>query len=187
MRGKKLPILAVVALAAGLSLTACGPDDPSPAGASSPSGAAAGSGGSGGSGPHDSMCLTKNLGMLTQAGVDEGELVVNLENTGTKPCTIQGYPGVELKNADATLRARPKSDKPGRLTTLKPGEQTTFSLYYPLNQSGDPGTDYGRLVVTPPHETHSKTIDGIDGGPLNLTDDPDARPLTVDPVGGYQM
>lgn len=206
MRVQKLSLLAVVAAVAGLSLTACQGGDTSSSGAgdsSSPSSqgstsqgptsrgsgsqASDGSGASGGKGAPTasrtggamtSACTTSELAFSTSGGMAEGELIVNMKNTGSANCTLHGFPGVDLKSKDGTISAsRSKLAVP--TVTLQPGAETRFTLHYPPNTSGGTGETFTQLVVTPPNETHSTTLNA--GINVPVTDG--APGITVDPVG----
>lgn len=212
----RLSALALVVAAAGLSLTACGPGDPSASGtASSPSSASdasssstaapdqdgssdsgssggssggstsGGSGSSGSSGSDagsgsasGSSCKTSNLTVSAQHGISgEGQEVVSFKNSGSATCTMHGYAGVDLKGAndgpdDAVSAARGGStDIP--TVKLAPGEETQFVLNYPMNESGGSGYTFTTMTVTPPNETHSKTLSTSINIPL---DNPDQAP-----------
>ncbi|MGQ4514849.1 DUF4232 domain-containing protein [Streptomyces sp. DW26H14] len=222
MRIQKISVLTLVAVAAGLSLTACdkGSDNSSASVSSSSStadnqgasaktktdsaaGAASGtsvskssgsgSGSTSGSGtasvtgtdpgapagPSGSTCRTANLSFTTSGGMAEGELIVNMKNTGSSTCTMHGFPGVDLKGHDGTVSAtRTKINAPD--VKLASGEETRFTLHYPENNTGGSGVTFTSLIVTPPNETHSHTIHtGI-----NIPANSDSAPtITVDPVG----
>lgn len=218
MRIRKISAVALVALAAGLSLTACGNDDtdsPSAGAGSSVStptatqdsagssptaaprgdasangqgtaatsdsgkGASDGSGASGGSGTANSACQTANLSFSSSFGMAEGEVLINLTNTGAGTCTMHGFPGVDLKGRDGTVSAE-RSHVTAPDVTLRSGEATRFTLHFPPNNSGGSGVTFTSLVVTPPNETHSHTL------PLTINipaTDGSGPAITVDPVG----
>ncbi|MFY4720395.1 DUF4232 domain-containing protein [Streptomyces sp. LaBMicrA B280] len=217
MRVQKISLLAV-AVAAGLSLTACGGSDNNSGGDSSaPSSAASdtsgtqGSGGSTGStgatgstgsgasgstgqnggqsssahGPTGSGrasgagCTTAHLSFSTSGGMGEGELIVNMKNTGSANCTLHGFPGVDLKGKDGTVSAS-RSKLTAPTVTLQPGAETRFTLHYPPNNSGGSGETFTQLVVTPPNETHSTTLNAGINVPVTESGGPG---ITVDPVG----
>jgi hypothetical protein len=217
MRVRKIPAVALVALAAGLSLTACGNDgatgasaDATPSattaaaqGGSGSTGSSGSSDSSGGSGstaapqattggngstaaPADdshatggSACRTAHLSFTTSYGMGEGELLVNLENTGAGACTLHGFPGVDLQGRDGTISAaRSKAAAPD--VTLPAGQETRFTLHFPPNNTGGSGVTFTGLIVTPPNETHSHTI----ALTLNLPAGDSSTPgVVVDPVG----
>jgi hypothetical protein len=228
---KRLSALALVVVAAGLSLTACGPDDSSASGptssdtagatssssdsgqtlepssapgqdtssnggsssgssssSSSSGGSTGGSGTSGGSGSSNSgsMCTTSNLAITAEHGMsDEGMELVHLKNTGSSSCSMHGFAGVDMKNGSDTVSVPryPKSDVP--TVKLAPGETTDFAFYYPMNKSGGSGYTFTSLVITPPNETHSKTVSASINVPVQNPDDQgsDASQLYVLAVG----
>ncbi|MGW1915058.1 DUF4232 domain-containing protein [Streptomyces sp. NPDC002076] len=203
MRVQKLSLLAVAAVA-GLSLTACqggakGSSDPSdsasPSSASQVSGsqgsgsqASDGTGASSGTGTPTasrtgsamtSACTTSQLAFSTSGGMAEGTLVVNLKNTGSTACILKGFPGADLKSKDGTVSAR-RSKLAAPLVSVKPGEDTRFTLHYPPNTSGGSGETFTSLVVTPPNETHSRTLPVSINVPVS---DGSGSAVTVDPVG----
>ncbi|MCX3061632.1 DUF4232 domain-containing protein [Streptomyces beihaiensis] len=210
MRVKKLSLLAVAA-AAGLSLTACqgGGSDGNASGAdssggtsstpsssstsssssssSSSTGSSSGQSSSGGTASSDPAkaagtrtCTTSRLGFSSSGGMAEGELIVNLKNTGPTACALKGFPGADLKGKDGTVSAaRSKLAPP--LVTVKPGEETRFTLHYPANNSGGSGVTFTTLVVTPPNETHSHSLPVRINVPV--TDGSGSGSITVDPVG----
>ncbi|WP_308439121.1 DUF4232 domain-containing protein [Streptomyces sulfonofaciens] len=221
---RKISVLTLVAVAAGLSLTACSSDadanggsapassaaadsqggssagsaagsaeaagnasdSASSSGSRSGSGAGAASGsaassrsGSSHSGTAGNACRTANLSFTTSGGMAEGELIVNLKNTGSGPCTMHGFPSVDLKGRDGTVSAdRSKLAAPD--VHLAPGQETRFTLHYPPNHTGGSGVTFTSLIVTPPNETHSHTLPQS----INLPADDNSGPgITVDPIG----
>ncbi|WP_030903190.1 DUF4232 domain-containing protein [Streptomyces sp. NRRL F-5126] len=229
---KRLSALALIVAAAGLSLTACGPDSSSASGASAASGAsgtplsdgsgatpssspsssgsdsssgsssgaetaagtasgqgsgASGGGGGSGSGSGGSMCLTSNLTITAQHGISgEGMEIVNLKNRGSSSCTMRGYAGVDLKGKGDTTGISATRYGKGELPTVKlaPGQSTQFVLYYPYNNSGGSGYTFTTLVITPPNETHSKTVSASINVPVDNPDQDTKGPgIVVHAVG----
>ncbi|WP_030906419.1 DUF4232 domain-containing protein [Streptomyces sp. NRRL F-5126] len=226
MNVKKMSALALVAVAASFSLTACGgsdsggsdsggsagaaagaspgdggtplgaPSDGSgsasaPAsgsgGSASGSNAAAGSGKDTGSGTgggtgstSGSACKTANLAFTTSGGMAEGELLVNLKNTGATACAMHGFPGVDLKSQYGTEHAT-RSAMSVPTVKLAAGQETHFTLHYPPNHTGGSGVTFTKLIITPPNETHSHTVPtGIN---IPVSDSSSGPGITVDPVG----
>ncbi|MFL4902065.1 DUF4232 domain-containing protein [Streptomyces sp. MMS24-I2-30] len=197
MRVQKLSLLAI-AVAAGLSVTACQGDDSGSSGTSdSPSAGDSASqnsgtqGSAGASTGHEAVnggqvagggsgaCQTSQLGFSTSGGMAEGTLIVNLKNTGSAACTLHGFPGADLKGKDGTVSAdRSKLSAPQ--VSVQPGEETRFTLHYPPNDSGGTGATFTSLVVTPPDETHSFTLPVSINVPVT---DGSGSGITVDPVG----
>ncbi|WP_425830991.1 DUF4232 domain-containing protein [Streptomyces fractus] len=203
MRARKLT-LAAVALAAGLSLTACQGNGNSAAGTndgpSTDSSSSGGTGGASGKNASDAgekpaatdaegsghgqintgPCKTANLAFATAHGMGEGTLIVSMKNTGDA-CSLKGFPGVDLLSQDAS---GPLSAKRGDLASpsvvLGNGETTRFTLHYPPNNTGGTGVHVTALHVTPPGETHTKALSvAID---LPVSDGADQK-VYVDPVG----
>jgi len=214
MRVRKISVLALGVVAAGLSLTACNNDGTNGASSSSTSssnsasnsttspststgtsqtdapqpasgqnaastnspGAASGNGADSGAG---STCQTANLSFTASHGMGEGEFLINLKNTGAHACSMHGFPGVDLKGSDGNVSAA-RSTVSAPHVTLKPGQETNFTLHYPPNNTGGSGVTFTSLVVTPPNETHSHTMALSVNIPVGSTAGP---AIAVDPVG----
>ncbi|MER7720027.1 DUF4232 domain-containing protein [Streptomyces flaveolus] len=230
MRVRKLTF-AALAVAAGLSLTACngddgtaqsdGPSASSPAssdGASGTGGAGtggAGTGGAGQDGGKDSAgntaggqgtdggsggqdpsagtgagaeagaCRTDELDITasdsTIGGDTEGSVAVTFTNGGGRDCALTGYAGVDLKTSAGDLSAERTGQEAGPMT-LKDGKSVSFTVSYPVNDSGGSGVRITALVVTPPNETKSVTLDWPGAATLPVTDGA-GSPVRVGPVG----
>ncbi|MEU6765230.1 DUF4232 domain-containing protein [Streptomyces sp. NPDC046853] len=143
--------------------------------------AAKGSGsgtGSGGGQVTTGNCKTANLEFGTAHGMGEGDLIVSLKNT-SDTCSLKGFPGVDLRSEDASgpLSAeRSKVSAPA--VVLNTGETTRFTLHTPPKKDGDDGVFVSAIEVTPPNETHSKSL----STDLNLPVGADGE-VFVDPVG----
>ncbi|MBD0711967.1 MULTISPECIES: DUF4232 domain-containing protein [unclassified Streptomyces] len=139
---------------------------------------------SGATGP----CRTAGLGFEIAPGSgaqsvgEEGAVIVRLVNKGSAPCTLKGYPGVDLVGATTWSLPRQTSQKPG-LVTLKPGARTTFTITY--QSYGGEGAELtpGSLVVTPPGETHPTKLTW-DFSSVLLQDGATHPGSYVGPVGG---
>ena len=227
MRVHKLTF-AALAVAAGLSLTACqsddtstGKSDPSSAPTASPASNVSSSGGgsdsgsssqggakattgtssggssSGGTGTGTAAgtgsdanakagrCRTDELEVTATDNTIDGDanrtVVVEFKNGGGRDCTISGYAGVDLKTNAGTVSAK----RTGQETTsavLKNGKSTYFPISYPFNKSGGSGVRITGLVVTPPNETKSVTLNWPGAASLPVTDGSGAS-VTVGPVG----
>lgn len=216
MRVRKLT-LAAMALAAGLSLTACQNDDgtdetSAPPAASAPSssdggsgstgsdqaggqdsagkspngtGGANGTGGTGEDGTAAAKCRTDELEITamdaTVDGDTEGTVAVDLKNGGGRACTLAGYAGVDLKTNTGSLSAERTGEQAPPIV-LKDGENVTFGITYPINNTGGSGVRITGLVVTPPNETKSVTLDWPGGASLPASDSP-GSPVKVGPMG----
>ncbi|KMO93562.1 DUF4232 domain-containing protein [Streptomyces roseus] len=148
-------------------------------------GAAAGSGsGSGGSGT-SGKCRTDELAITavdsTIGGDAEGTVAVTLKNRGSRECAISGYAGVDLKTNSGSLSAKRTGQQTGP-GVLKPGKSVSFGINYPLNTSGGSGVRVTGLVVTPPDETKSVTLEWPGAATLPVTEG-GGSPVKVGPIG----
>ncbi|MFF7600833.1 DUF4232 domain-containing protein [Streptomyces mirabilis] len=229
MRVHKLTF-AALAVAAGLSLTACqsdnagtGQSDPSSPSTVSSGATASSSGGGSDSGSSDQggaknsagtssatnsgatssggtgtaagtgsnanakvgKCRTDELGITakdnTIDGDPDGTVVVTLTNHSGRDCTISGYAGVDLKTSAGSLSAKRTGQQAGS-AILKNGKSTYFPVNYPINKSGGSGVRVTGLVVTPPDETKSVTLNWPGAATLPVTDG-SGSPVKVGPVG----
>ncbi|MFJ8150038.1 DUF4232 domain-containing protein [Streptomyces sp. NPDC096048] len=219
MRVHKLTI-AALAVAAGLSLTACqnddGADRSAPPAASTASSSNGGSGSAGsdqeggtdtggkspngqgttagtgtGSGSGDgedgkaAKCRTDELEITaadaTVGGDTEGTVAVDLRNGGGRDCTLAGYAGVDLKTNAGSLSAK-RTGEQAPSVLLADGDTVTFGITYPMNDSGGSGVRVTGLVVTPPDETRSVTLDWPGAATLPVTDG-SGTPVRVGPMG----
>lgn len=209
MRINKITI-AALAVVAGLSLTACqnddaaaGQSDSSAASTPSSSNAGSGSGDSAQGAAQDSAgkdsagkdsgegqstigkCRTDELEVTamnnTIDGDPEGTVAVEFTNGGGRDCTISGYAGVDLKTNAGSLSAK-RTGEQAPSVTLKDGESVAFGITYPVNDSGGSGIRITGLVVTPPDETKSVTLDWPGAATLPVTDG-SGSPVQVGPIG----
>ncbi|MCX4478498.1 DUF4232 domain-containing protein [Streptomyces cellulosae] len=199
MRATKLTV-AALAVVAGLSLTACQNDDiaadPQPA-ASSPAGSSTGGSdtdkgqeegtvagtGSNEDGKADD-CRTDELEVtaenVTIDGDTVGTVAVTFVNGGGRDCALTGYAGIDLKTDAGSLSAE-RTGEEAPSVVLKDGKSVSFAVTYPVNDSGGSGVDVTGLVVTPPNETKSVTLDWA-GTSLPVTDG-SGTPVKVGPIG----
>ncbi|MGW8571208.1 DUF4232 domain-containing protein [Streptomyces niveus] len=208
MRVRKLTF-AALAVAATLSLTACndedltGQGDPSAASTASTASPSGGSGsdssngsekaggqqdagsesGSGGGGAE--KCRTDDLDISatdgTIGGDTEGTVVVEFKNLGGKDCVLAAYAGVDLKTGSGSLSAE-RTGQEADTTVLKDGESTFFGVTYPVNDSGGSGVSVSALLVTPPNETKSFSVEWPGSNTLPVTDGSGSS-VKVGPMG----
>lgn len=114
-------------------------------------------------------------------GDPDGTVVVELKNRSGGDCSIAGFAGVDLKTNAGSLSAT-RTGEPADPYILKNGELTAFAIDYPLNESGGSGVRITGLVVTPPDETKSVTLDWPGSGSLPVTDG-SGSPVKVGPIG----
>lgn len=208
MRVNKLT-LAALAVVAGLSLTACQNDDAADTGQSDSSAASSSSsspssndgsssGGSAQGTAEDSAgensdqeqsatgkCRTDELEVTAQDSTIDGDeddtVAVTFTNGGGRDCSIAGFAGVDLKTNSGTVSAQ-RTGEPAPATVLKDGESVSFSISYPANDTGGSGVRITGLVVTPPNETKSVTLDWPGAASLPVTDG-SGTPVRVSPIG----
>ncbi|GAA5022242.1 DUF4232 domain-containing protein [Streptomyces siamensis] len=114
-------------------------------------------------------------------GDPDGTVAVQLTNRGGRDCALSGYAGVDLKTGAGSLSAK-RTGQQADPTVLKDGASTAFGITYPINTSGGSGVRVTGLLVTPPDETKTVTLDWPGAGTLPVTDSPDS-PVKVGPVG----
>ncbi|MGO4759115.1 DUF4232 domain-containing protein, partial [Streptomyces sp. 2MCAF27] len=159
-----------------------GPADPAPAGSSSSPGSSGGAQGSGAKdkggseagggqdatdgaakgGGKSKFCRTSDLVMeAVDSSPDEkvGEVTVQMTNKGAKTCSATGFAGVDLKDIDDTSAPVQRGGEQPRITDLKPGDTATFSISYEVDFSGDSLASPTNIIVTPPNETHSVSLE----------------------------
>ncbi|MEV0846371.1 DUF4232 domain-containing protein [Streptomyces sp. NPDC049954] len=137
--------------------------------------------GSGGGQITTGMCKTADLGFSVSHGMGEGDLLFSFKNNGGDACTLKGFPGVDFLSQDASgpLSAK-RSGLAAPAVAVLPGESTRFTVHYPPNNTGGTGVYVSAVKVTPPNETHSKSLSVS----INFPVTPDASAqVVVDPVG----
>lgn len=110
--------------------------------------------------------LSASLGR-PDAGAGNRYAVLSLTNTGTSPCVIFGYGGVQLLDAAGkpvpTRQVRDPQHKPLRVL-LQPGGAADSTLHWSVVPSGSESTTgacqptAAALLVTPPDETEPLKI-----------------------------
>ncbi|MER5302996.1 DUF4232 domain-containing protein [Streptomyces lasiicapitis] len=130
-------------------------------------------------------CRTDELDITasdsTIDGDTDGTVAVTMKNGGGRDCAISGYAGVDLKTSEGDLSAK-RSGEPVVPVTLKDGESVSFGISYPMNESGGSGVSVTGLVVTPPDETKSLSIEWPGAKTLPVTDGT-GSPVKVGPMG----
>ncbi|MCB5907906.1 DUF4232 domain-containing protein [Streptomyces pinistramenti] len=123
-------------------------------------------------------CKTSHLKLSASGGKAEGQVLIHLKNTGSATCSMQGFPGVDLKSQFGSYSAERTTSAAPRVT-LRTGQDTRFTLRFPPNHSGGSGLTFTSMVVTPPNETHSRTLKLY----INVPATDSAMHITVSPVG----
>ncbi len=114
-------------------------------------------------------------------GDPDGTVAVTFTNGGGRDCSISGYAGVDLKTSAGSLSAK-RTGQQATSTVLKDGESVAFGITYPVNDSGGSGVRITGLVVTPPDETKSVSLDWPGAATLPVTDG-SGTPVKVGPIG----
>ncbi|MFI6150802.1 DUF4232 domain-containing protein [Streptomyces sp. NPDC051109] len=114
-------------------------------------------------------------------GDPDGTVAVQLKNRGSRDCTLSGFAGVDLKTNAGSLSAKRSGEQAGA-AVLKPGKSVAFGINYPINTSGGSGVRVTGLLVTPPDETKSVTLDWPGAATLPVTEGP-GSPVKVGPIG----
>ncbi|MEV5277634.1 DUF4232 domain-containing protein [Streptomyces sp. NPDC051994] len=110
-----------------------------------------------------------------------GDITVQMTNKGASTCSVTGFAGVDLKDADGTSAPVQRGHEQPRITDLKNGDTATFSISYPVDSSGKSLSKPTSIVVTPPNETHSVSLKWP-ANALPLAGPYDSR-IQVHPVG----
>ncbi|MFE2520855.1 DUF4232 domain-containing protein [Streptomyces mirabilis] len=161
------------------------------AGSSTGGGTGTSTGGTGsGGGTGAGRCHTAGLGFSFGSGDgkvsssdDQQQLAVVLKNKTSAACTIQGFPGIDLKSSGGSWSLIRSGATPKKVT-LAAGSSTTFTItFLPWNQGS--GTEFKAtsVVVTPPNETTSTTL-AWPGGSVLLQDGATHPGTYTGPVGG---
>jgi hypothetical protein len=104
----------------------------------------------------DELTLTLNGGEGGAAGSQSLGLVFT--NTGSRECTLSGYPGVSLVNNNGNQIGSPAEQAPATnetTVTLPPNSFATALVTYPVEANFDPGTcsdGATKLRVYPPND-----------------------------------
>lgn len=130
-------------------------------------------------------CLTDDLNISasdgTISGDSEGTVVVEFNNVGGQDCLLSAYAGVDLKTSAGSLSAE-RTGQQADATILKDGESIFFGVTYPMNDSGGSGVSVSALLVTPPNETKSFSIEWPSSNTLPVTDGSGSS-VKVGPMG----
>lgn len=122
-----------------------------------------------------SACTTKELtAKLTQGaggGAGSSYPYLVLTNSGSRTCTLRGYPGVSLRHGDTQIGAAAERDRTvdASTITLQPGQSAHSALRIVnagnFDSSDCTPTDADTMLIYPPDQKESISIDatGITG------------------------
>ena len=145
------------------------------ASSSSPSSSPSASASSSASAAVSSACTTKELtAKLTQGaggGAGSSYPYLVLTNSGSRTCTLRGYPGVSLRHGDTQIGAAAERDRTvdASTITLQPGQSAHSALRIVnagnFDSSACTPTDADTMLIYPPDQKESISIDatGITG------------------------
>ncbi|GAA4968937.1 DUF4232 domain-containing protein [Yinghuangia aomiensis] len=139
---------------------------------------------SGGGSGKASKCRTDELKVTaldnTISGDRDGSVAVTFKNNGPD-CSMAGFAGVNLKTDAGDISAERTSQEPVSIV-LKAGKSVSFTISYPVETMGEAsGLRITGLVVTPPDETKSVTIDWPGAGRFPVKSGGDL--VKVGPIG----
>ncbi|MGW5861389.1 DUF4232 domain-containing protein [Streptomyces sp. NPDC055239] len=108
------------------------------------------------------FCKTEDLAIdATDVAPDEasGRIDITMINRGSTTCSATGFAGVDIKDDDNTSNPIERGQAQPRITTLKPGDAAVFDLAYDIDNTGNSLAHPTNILVTPPNETHTVTLD----------------------------
>jgi len=118
------------------------------------------SGGSGATAHSEVPCRTAHLAFARGSSYTQDDythIAIKLTNSGSVPCSLHGFPGVDLVGKDGRVSARRAARTPGTVT-LAPGRHASFDLRVLQNNTGGTGVTFTSALITPPDETHPHTL-----------------------------
>ncbi|MGS2588838.1 DUF4232 domain-containing protein [Streptomyces hebeiensis] len=112
------------------------------------------------------FCKTEDLAIdARDAAPDEttGRIDITMINRGSTTCSATGFAGVDIKDADNTSNPIERGQAQPRVTTLKPGDAAVFNLAYDIDNTGESLASPTNILVTPPNETHTVSLEWPSG------------------------
>ncbi|WP_237694241.1 DUF4232 domain-containing protein [Streptomyces sp. SID2563] len=104
----------------------------------------------------------------------DGVVTVTCKNVAGSDCRIGGSPGVDLKTSLGDTFSVDRNGEQAVPQILKEGETASFSITFPVNNSGGSGVRLTDMVVMPPNETEPFTLTWP-AGTLAVTDGEERR------------
>ncbi|MEU6550389.1 DUF4232 domain-containing protein [Streptomyces sp. NPDC046915] len=108
------------------------------------------------------FCKTEDLAIdAANAAPDKntGRINITMVNRGATTCSATGFAGVDIKDADHTSNPIERGHAQPRVTILKPGDAAVFDLAYDIDSTGKSLASPTNILVTPPNETHTVSLD----------------------------
>ncbi|MBO8190303.1 DUF4232 domain-containing protein [Streptomyces oryzae] len=148
--------------------------------------AGAGSGNGSGEGTEQArFCKVADLDMSARDVKHEerGNVIVTMTNKGSTACSVTGFPGVMLKDADNTSNPISRDDNQPRIANLKPGQNGVFNISYQTSPGGEPDeSNPTHIEVTPPHESRHITLRWPSGAVKGHYSDVLVHPIHANPM-----
>ncbi|MFG2142768.1 DUF4232 domain-containing protein [Streptomyces sp. NPDC048696] len=107
------------------------------------------------------FCKTRDLAIDAGDAApdkDSGRINITMINRGSTTCSATGFAGVDIKDADHTSSPIERGHAQPRITILKPGDAAVFDLAYDIDKTGGSLAHPTNILVTPPNETHTVTL-----------------------------
>ncbi|MGC0420964.1 DUF4232 domain-containing protein [Embleya sp. AB8] len=142
--------------------------------------------GTGAAGDNDTIgkCRTDDLNITamdnTIGGDADRSVAVTMKNIGHN-CTMSGFAGVDLQTNAGPLSAK-RIGAPAEPFILKSNTSVSFGITYPTNDTGGSGVRITGLLVTPPGETKTITLQWPGAATLPVTDGAGSG-VKVGPIG----
>jgi len=106
-------------------------------------------------------------GVPNMHGDAQQTAAVWLKNTGSRSCTLSGFPGVQIKGTDGKSLDLPRSAQKPAPVTLKPGGTASFTVrLLPSVSAGDQKIEPGTVLITPPNQTQHLQLKWPYGGAI---------------------
>ncbi|WP_327296855.1 MULTISPECIES: DUF4232 domain-containing protein [unclassified Streptomyces] len=110
------------------------------------------------------FCKTKDLAIdAAPDAADPGRVNITMINRGATTCSATGFAGVDIKDEDHTSNPIERGHAQPRITTLKPGDAAVFDIAYTVLKTGNSLSRPTNILVTPPNETHTVTLNWPEG------------------------
>ncbi|MDT0463879.1 DUF4232 domain-containing protein [Streptomyces gibsoniae] len=160
--------LAVTALAAALTLTACDSK----------------SGDDGAKAADCAVAVKVGPGNAATSAGDTGNVPVTVTNRGSDKCTFKGFPGVEMTGGSSSWSVGKEQDAKPAKVTLQKGEAATFTITYVRGDGGSLSAPTRTVKISIPGAGDAKAYPWSYGEvALKTPDTPDASVSPIQVAG----
>lgn len=114
------------------------------------------------SGDDVASCETENLAVVAEDAAPDattGTIEITLTNHGSATCSVTGFAGVGITDADNTTNPISEGKAEPRITNIGPGKAAVFNISYVIDSSGNSLTQPTEIQVTPPNQTTYATVE----------------------------